>query len=155
MNILSKIKKIVSQTCVIYTVILTSIYTLGAFVNSSWIPTVHMVYSCLAFSLVLAALNMFLFSDKLVMPLRLLIHFAASSLIFYLMFIVWGGYQSNGGSVITAMLVYIFAYALCAAIVAVYRYLTSETANSKKDYKSKFDKTYTPQFEVTKENKKQ
>lgn len=154
MNILSKIKKILSQTCVIYTVILTSVYTLGAFVNSSWVPTVHMVYSCLVFSLVLAALNLFLFSDKLVMPLRLLIHFTASSLIFYLMFIVWGGYQSNGGSVITALLVYVFAYILCAAIVAAYRYLTAETVNSKRVYTAKFDEEYKSQFSSGEGNKK-
>lgn len=157
MNILGKIKKTVSQTCVIYTVILTSVYTLGAFVNSSWVPTVQMVYSCLGFSLVLALLNLFLFSDKLVMPLRLLIHFAVSSLIFYLLFVVWGGYQSNGGSVITALLIYVFAYILCAAIVAAYRYLTSESVNAKKGYSAKFNKPeeeYKSQFGSGEENRK-
>ena len=146
MNKLEKIKKVLVQTCVIYAVILTSVYTLGAFVNSSWVPTIKMVYSCLGFSFVLSLLNLFLFSDKLVFALRLVIHFGISAVMFYLMFAVLGGYKANGGSVITALLVYIFAYALCGAIVGVYRYLTAEIKTSKKEYKTQFDDEYKSQF---------
>ena len=98
-----------------------------------------MVYSCLGFSLVLSALNLFLFSDKLVFALRLLIHFIASTFIFYMLFIVWGGYKSNGGSVLTALLVFVFAYVLCGAIVGIYRYLTVDNDGAKgEEYKSIF-----------------
>lgn len=38
METLKKLKKVVLHACVIYTVILTAVYTLGAFVNSSWVP---------------------------------------------------------------------------------------------------------------------
>lgn len=139
METLKKLKNIVLHACVIYTVILTAVYTLGAFVNSSWVPTVQMVYSCLGFSLVLSALNSFLFSDKLVFALRLLIHFVASTFIFYMLFIVWGGYKSNGGSVLTALLVFVFAYVLCAAVVGIYRYLTVDKDSAKsEEYKSMF-----------------
>lgn len=126
MKLINLFKKTLTNACVIYTVILTAIYTLGAFVNSSWVPTVQMVYSCLGFSIILSVLNIFLFSDKLVLALRLLIHFVSSSVIFYLLFIVWGGYKSNGGSVLTAFLVYCFAYVLCGAIVGCYRYLKAD-----------------------------
>ncbi len=126
MKALKSIKKVVLNACVIYTVMLTAVYTLGAFVNSSWIPSVRMVYSCLIFSTVLSALNSFLFSDCLVFPLRLLIHFVSSSIIFYILYIVWGGYKSNGGSILTALLVFVFAYVLCGAIVGIYRYLFPE-----------------------------
>ena len=141
METLKKLKKVVLHACVIYTVILTAVYTLGAFVNSSWVPTVQMVYSCLGFSLVLSALNLFLFSDKLVFALRLLIHFIASTFIFYMLFIVWGVYKSNGGSVLTALLVFVFAYVLCGAIVGIYRYLTVDKDNAVtkgEEYKSIF-----------------
>ena len=97
------------------------------------------LYSCLGFSLVLSALNLFLFSDKLVFALRLLIHFIASTFIFYMLFIVWGGYKSNGGSVLTALLVFVFAYVLCGAIVGIYRYLTVDNDGAKgEEYKSIF-----------------
>ncbi len=140
---LKQLKKAVLQACVIYTILLTAVYTLGAFVNSSWVPTVQMVYSCLGLSLAVALLNMFLFSDRLVFALRLLIHFVSIGVIFYLMFVVWGGYKSNGGSTLTAMLVYLFVYIICAAIVGAYKYLTSGDDKAKSadgGYKSIFDK---------------
>lgn len=141
MKTLKIAKKALINACIIYTVLITAVYTLGAFVNSSWVPTVQMVYSCLGYSLILSALNLFLFSDKLVFALRLLIHFSCSSVIFYLMFIVWGGYKSNGGSVLTALLVFVFVYLLLGAIVCGYRYLTndsSEKVNEESEYNSIF-----------------
>ncbi|MDD6983589.1 MAG: hypothetical protein PUJ47_00085, partial [Clostridia bacterium] len=73
--------------------------------------------------------------------LRLLIHFIASTFIFYMLFIVWGGYKSNGGSVLTALLVFIFAYVLFGATVGIYRYLTVDKDNAVtkgEEYKSIF-----------------
>ncbi len=140
---LKLLKKAALQACVIYTVLLTAVYTLGAFVNSSWVPTVQMVYSCLGLSLAVALLNLFLFSDRLVFFMRLLIHFVSIGVIFYLMFVVWGGYRANGGSVLTAMLVYLFVYIICAAIVGAYRYLISGDNKRKSadgEYRSMFDK---------------
>ncbi len=140
---LKLLKKAVLQACVIYTILLTAVYTLGAFVNSSWVPTVQMVYSCLGLSLAVALLNLFLFSDKLVPSLRLFIHFVSVGVIFYLMFVVWGGYKANGGSTLIAMLIYLFVYIICAAIVGVYNYLTSDDSKSDStdgEYKSMFNK---------------
>lgn len=132
MNAVKTIKKVILNACVIYTIMLTAVYTLGAFVNSSWIPTVRMVYSCLAFSIILSALNSFLFSDMLVFALRLLIHFISSSVIFYVLYIVWGGYKSNGGSTLTALLVFVFVYVLCAAIVGIFKYLFPDKKSNDK-----------------------
>ncbi len=139
---LKLLKKAVLQTCVIYTVLLTAVYTLGAFVNSNWVPTVQMVYSCLGLSLAVSLLNLFLFSDRLVFAARLTIHFASVGVIYYLMFVVWGGYKSNGGSVITAMLIYVFVYIICAAIVGAYKYLSSDGKSQSSDggYESVFKK---------------
>ncbi len=146
MNKINLFKKLISHSAIIYSLLVTSVYTLGAAVNSAWIPTTKMVYGCLAFSVILSVLNLFLFSRMLIFPLRLLIHYAASALMFYLLFALWGGYLQNGGSVIIALLLYTFSYAMIGVIIGIYRYITSENENSSKKYTKKFDDSYTSQF---------
>lgn len=147
-KILSWLKKVLTQACVFYTFLITAVYLLGVSIDSHWIPTINMVLALLVFSAVLAAANSFLFSDRLVFPLRLILHYAVTTLIFYIVFVVWGGYKANGGSVLTVLAVYTFAYILCAVIVVLYRWLTAESRAAKSEYKEVFsDKdTYTSQF---------
>lgn len=142
------LKKTIGSACVYYTFFITALYLLGVYVSSSWVPTLHMVFSLLLFSFVLAAANSFLFSDKFVFSLRLLIHYVTTTFVFYIIFVLWGGFQANGGSVLTALLVYTFVYLLCALIVFVYRYITAEVRSDKAEYKGVFEKTesYKPQF---------
>ena len=133
------LKKTVGQACVFYTFFITAVYLLGVYVDYHWVPTLHMVLSLLLFSLVLSAANSFLFSDRLVFALRLLIHFVITTLVFYIVFVVWGGFQANGGSVLAVLLVYTFAYLICALLVFMYRYITAGIRTSGKDYKNVFD----------------
>jgi len=149
---LLKIKKILTQACVFYTVLITAVYLLGTTLDSSWIPTPAMVAALLIFSAVLAASNAFLFSDKLVFPLRLLLHYIMTSVVFYIVFVLWGGYRNNGGSVLTVLLVYTFAYVLCAVIVGVYRWLTAELRTSHTEYTDVFaeKETYHTMFDGNK-----
>ncbi len=138
LKILSQIKKIISSSCIFFTFIIITIYTLGVSINSSWIPTIEMLYSVLAFSLILSVSNIFLFSDKLIFALRLLLHCIFTSIMFYIFFIKLSGYKSNGGSPLTIMLVYLFVYALFGIIIAVYRYLISDSKTNKSDYNKIF-----------------
>lgn len=139
MKTLLWLKKALTQACVFYTFLITAVYLLGAFVDSTWLPKPSMVGALLVFSLVLSVGNSFLFSDKLIFPLRLLLHYIMTTIVFYIVFVLWGGYRDNGGSVLTVLLVYTFAYGLCAVIVAVYRYLTAEFRADKSEYKTLFD----------------
>lgn len=139
MKTLSKIKNIVTRACVIYTVLITSVYLLGVSVSSDWIPTLNMVLALLVFSFCLSGLHGFLFSSLLVFPLRLVIHYVISTIVFYIVFVCWGGYRANGGSVLSVLLVWTFAYILCAVCVFLYRYITSETKSSESKYDKKFD----------------
>lgn len=142
------LKKTVSNACVFYTVFITAVYLLGVYVDSNWIPTLHIVFSLLLFSFVISVANSFLFSNKLVFSLRLLIHYLITTIVFYIVFVLWGGFQSNGGSVLTAILVYSFAYLICAVFVFMYRYITAETRNAGKKYDKIFDEkeAYVSQF---------
>ena len=136
---LSSIKKVLCGTCVLYTFFITALYILGYYIDKSYVPTLRMAMSLLLFSAVLSALNSFLFSDRLVFALRLLIHYVSTTIVFYIVFILWGGFQKSGGSVLTALLLYTFVYAICALIILMFRYLTAESRNSSKKYENKFD----------------
>ena len=149
---LLQLKKIAGSACVFYSFFITALYLLGAYVDSNWIPTLHMVFSLLLFSFVLAAANAFLFSDRLVFSLRLLIHYGITTFVFYIVFVLWGGFQANGGSVLTALLLYTFVYLIGALFIFMYRYITAENRTAKKEYKASFDgqDSYRPQFDKKK-----
>ncbi len=145
---LSIIKKILLSACVIYSFLITAVFLLGVYINSAWLPTVNMVFSLILFSLVMSCANVFLFSDRLVFPLRLLIHYAVTSVCFYIVFVFWGGYKANGGSLLTVFLVYTFAYVIFSVIIGCFRYLTADLRASSQKYTKQFEKTeeYTSQF---------
>lgn len=149
------LKKTVTNACVFYTFFITALYLLGVYVDSHWVPTLHMVFSLLLFSLVLAAGNSFLFSNRLVFALRLLIHFITTTIVYYIIFVMWGGYQANGGSVLTALLVYAFVYLICALLVFMYHYITSEIRTSNKAYTNAFDGKEKDEYHSQFSNKKQ
>jgi len=133
------LKKTISNGCVFYTFFITALYMLGVYVDSHWVPTLQMVFSLLIFSFVLSAASLFLFSDKLIFSLRLLLHFVVTTTVFYIVFILWGGFQANGGSVLAALFVYLFVYLLAALLVFLFRYLTAEFRISEKKYENAFD----------------
>lgn len=136
---LSALKTVLCGACVLYTFFITALYILGYYIDKSYVPTLQMAMSLLLFSAVLSALNSFLFSDRLVFALRLLIHYVSTTIIFYIVFVLWGGFQESGGSVLTALLLYTFVYVICALIILMFRYLTAESRNSTKKYDNKFD----------------
>jgi len=142
------LKKTISSTCMFYTFFVTALYLLGVYVDSHWVPTLQMILSLLLFSFVLSAANTFLFSDRLIFSLRFLIHFVITTAVFYTVFVLWGGFQANGGSVLAALFVYLFVYLLAALLVFMYRYLTSELRISEKKYEKAFDgkESYQSQF---------
>lgn len=146
------LKKTSTGACVFFTFFVTALYLLGVYVDSNWVPTLNMIFSLLLFSFVLSASNSFLFSDKLVFSLRMLIHYVITTVVFYIIFVLWGGFQSNGGSVLTAILVYSFAYLICAIFVFMYRYVTAGLRRSNEGYSSIFEEknSYTPQFDKKK-----
>lgn len=142
MKTLGLIKKILTSACVIFTVLFTFIYTLGISVNNEWLPTLGMLYSLLAFSLVLSAMNKYLFSNSLVLGVRILFHYIVTALAFYLLFVIASGFAKNGGSATTIMIVFSIIYALYAAIVAIF----CGTKGSKKEKKSKKNSEYKKMF---------
>ncbi len=138
MKFYALIKRIVQQACLFFTLLITAVYSFGAFVNSEWVPTPTMVYSLLGFALILSCLNAFLLSDCLVFALRLLIHYFISAASFYLFFVALNGYKASGGSTVTVILLYTLVYAIFAIIFALDRHFTTQPAKKNKQYTKMF-----------------
>lgn len=122
------IKKILTNGCVYYTVLLTAFYTFGLLAEnaSQWIPTLRIAYALLIFSMGFSAVSTLVGSLRMGFAPRLAIHFVVSAILFYLSFVLGGDFVSNGGSALAAMLCYIFVYAVGALIVVMLRYLFSD-----------------------------
>lgn len=140
-------KKILTNTCIFYTLLITAIYTFGLLADTSghWIPTVRIAYSLLGFSLGFAALNEVTKKLKFGFVPKYFLHLAVSALLYYLIFVLGGGFHKNGGSTLAAMLVFAFVYAIGTVIVLVLRWLfgTKEKGSKKAnggEFKSIFDK---------------
>jgi len=145
------LKKILTNGCIFFTIIITAFYTFGLVIDKSgqWIPTLRVAYSLLGFSMLFSALCTAVGKMRMTYLPKLAIHFAACAVLYYLVFVLGGGFAKNGGSTLAAMIVFLFVYVLGAVVVSVGRRLTKDekkTNRSKKndgdedDYKSIFNK---------------
>lgn len=135
MKFLDNVKKTLTGACVINTVLLITVYALGMMINENFIPTLDRVIGILLFSIALSCANRFLFSGVLNFPIRFLLHFLFTAASFYVMFILWGNYNQNGGAVLVILVLFTLVYGIVAGIVAAVRAVFREKANSKKEYK--------------------
>ena len=137
-------KKILTNGCVFYTVILTAFYTLGLLAEDGvqWIPTLRIAYSLLIFSLCFSALNEGVKRLPVSFPGKVFSHLAASAILYYLVFVLGGGFHKNGGSTLAAMLIFAAVYAIGFLFFAVFRWLFGSKKREKeaKEYKSIFQK---------------
>ena len=137
-------KKILTNGCVFYTVILTAFYTLGLLAEDGvqWIPTLRIAYSLLIFSLCFSALNEGVKRLPVSFPGKVFSHLAASAILYYLVFVLGGGFHKNGGSTLAAMLILAAVYAIGFLFFAVLRWLFGSKKREKeaKEYKSIFQK---------------
>ena len=115
-KVLSVLKTVLTRACVIYTVLITGVYLIGAYVNSAWLPSPSAVAALLVLSLWIGASLSFLFSDALVPALRIVLHFLATGAVFWLTFGVWSGYLRRGGSGVLILVLYTVLYALIGGV---------------------------------------
>ncbi len=140
-NSSSIFRKIVSQGCLLYTVLTLVLYTVGMVVSDidrAWIPTIGMIYMVFFFSLLLSAANVLVLNTGLPGIVKLILHYAATTLVFYVIFILWSGFSKRGSSVLTILLLYTFLYGICALIFCGVRYIKGSRDNKKAGYESQF-----------------
>ncbi len=148
MKFSEKFKNIISEGCIINTALLIVMYLVGVSLDEGFIPTLGRFFGILVYSLVLAFANSIFFSSKMKVFPRLLIHFFSTAAVFYIMFVVLGGYKTNAGSIIAIFGLYLVVYAVVAAIVAAVRSILKADENEKKEYKKVYGKKndYKSQF---------
>ncbi len=132
----------------IYSLLITAVYLIGARVDSSWLPSPATVFSLIILSLYLGFSLAFVFSDLLIPSLRLLIHFLATLFVFWLTFVKLGGYLKNGGSALTVIVAFTALYALAAGITALCRRLWAALTPDEGTYRSMFAKTAEQRYEA-------
>lgn len=143
-----KLKHIISEGCVINTVLIVAMYALGLTVDAGLIPTFSRVIGVLGYSIVLALANSLFFASKMKVFPRLLIHFLSTAAVFYIMFVLVGGYKASAGSLVAVIASYLVVYAIVAAVVAAVRSILAADKKEKQEYKKVYDKKndYKSQF---------
>lgn len=137
----SALKKIILNGCAIYTVLTLLLYTGGMLVSGierEWIPTIGMMYMVLVFSLLFSAANFTVTRTKLSPILKLIIHFSVTTAIFYVTFLLWGGFTDSRSLVLTILLCYTLVYVIFALIFFTARSIKASAKNSKTEYDSQF-----------------
>lgn len=107
------VKKVLTMTCVINTVIMTLLYVLGYITNTdggtAWIPRFGIMWIVLGISFVLSAAELIL-HGKGNFFVKMLWHFLSCLAGFLLLFIVGGGYAENPSAIVIGTFLFIIAY---------------------------------------------
>lgn len=140
MKFSTAMKKILTEACIYNTVAVLVLYSAGALVSgkSGLIPTLQSLYMILLFCVALSASNLLLASEKFGTALRVALHFIVVTVIFYTVFIAWGGFARNASASVIVMLIYTAVYA--AAMIV---YLAVSRKRRKKESPKE---SYMPQF---------
>lgn len=144
MKTLTRLGRIFSRACVYFTVATLALYTGGMLVSGiehEWIPTLKMMYIVFVFSLLFSAVNQLVLPAKWSGVLKLLVHYPLSLLIFYVLFIVWGGYTASASSVLILLVFFTLLYAAGALI----RMLILHTRSAVKSSATSYDQQFTEQ----------
>ena len=98
---------------------------LASGIEREWIPTLKMMCILFVFSLLFSAVNEIVRSTNLAGVLKILLHYAATTLIFYVVFILWGGYNASASSVMVILMAYTLIYIAASLLIYFFRYIFS------------------------------
>ena len=131
MKVLKSAAAVLRSGCVIFTIISLLFFSLGASLAAR-------LWMFFLFSVLLAAANKILSAEKLALPLRMLIHFAASLAIYFVTVILFGDYISNSSQVLVALVLFLAVYLVCAVFIVINLRRKKRRAGEKNGYVSQF-----------------
>ena len=132
---------IIKNGCVIFTIITVITYVLGSVLsaeNKAFIPTLKWILLFLLFSVLLAAANLLLKNKNYSAPLRLGLHFIATTALYFVVVVLCGGFIANGSQTLVAMVLYVLAYMIFTIIFAI----TNGTKKKKKNKEEKYESMF-------------
>lgn len=143
MKVLKSAAAVLRSGCVIFTIISLLFFSLGAILAARDIAAnsdinVRSLWMFFLFSVLLAAANKILSAEKLALPLRMLIHFAASLAIYFVTVILFGDYISNSSQVLVALVLFLAVYLVCAVFIVINMRRKKRRAGEKNGYVSQF-----------------
>lgn len=141
MNLLTRLGKILSRACVYYTAATLLFYTLGNIgveAGTQRFLSLKMMYLLFLFSVLFETVNHTVLHTRFPYAVKLLMHYGACTLIFSVVFIVWGGTTSTTGGVFVVLVAYTLIYAACAIVLAIIRHIRGTHKNIASPYESQF-----------------
>lgn len=135
--------RLIYPTALYFTVVTLILYvggTVMSYNNMNMIPTLRIILIVLAFSFIFNLANMVLTSKKLHLSLRIAIHYVATAVSFFVLFINASDYNPGNGFTIVLMLVYTLVYALICAVVLGVRSAHKKSEINSSEYHSIYDK---------------
>ena len=141
MNLLTRLEKILSRACVYYTAATLLFYTLGNIgveAGTQRFLSLKMMYLLFLFSVLFETVNHAVLHTRFPYAVKLLLHYGACTLIFSVVFIVWGGTTSTTGGVFVVLVAYTLIYAACAIVLPILRHIRDTHKNNASPYESQF-----------------
>lgn len=136
MKYLSAIRSILTRCCVWFTILTLFLFLIGSafpeFGNAIAVNTVLVLF---AFSFLIACVNLILGISKVPMSLRILLHYLASLLAFYVLFVLIAMQATEARTVLTSLIMFTIFYALFMGGGALFRHAVMQALKTdKKDY---------------------
>ena len=140
---LSETKSALTVACVIYTVLITLLYTIGkVFMNDdggqAWIPHFGMMWMVLGVSVAFGIAERFLALGEATF-IRILGHFGISLIGFTLIFVIGGGYAKRGSQLFIAMFMFLILYAVVMGVRFGVKSILTQRKNNSEEYSSMFE----------------
>ena len=134
MKYLSAIRSILIRCCVWFTVLTLCLFLIGSafpeFGNAIAVKTVLVLF---AFSFLIACANLILGIPKIPASLRFLLHYAASLLAFYVLFVRIAMQATEARTVLTALILFTIFYALFMGGGALFRHSIKQALKTDKN----------------------
>lgn len=150
MKSLNTLKKIITNACVYNTIAVLLLYSFGLLLpnGTGLIPKLEYIYMIFLFSISLSISNLLLRNKKLNALARTLIHYICVAVIFYVIFIAWGGFASNGSVTIVVMLVFTVVYFIITAVYYIVRHFSKKNENTDEESdEAEYESQFTPKID--------
>ena len=139
-NILHGLGRVMTQACIIFTCLVLLVFLIGSavptFGNAIELRNILVIF---LFSILFAAANLLLRIEKMAIVLRVLAHFAATALGFYVVFILIAAKATAPSAVFVMLLFYTIVYAI---LMGVYLFLFRTISQTKEEKKTIYERIY-------------
>ena len=123
MNTFIKIlKRVSTQSCVCFTIVLLAIFLIGSsFPGFGNAIEVKRILSIFGFSVLLSCANLILHAKRFPLLFRILLHFVASALPYYVLFVIIIAGRTSTGAVMADLLLFAILYAVIMGVYLFFR----------------------------------